>query len=368
MIRLKRAMRTDISSRIILVRHGRSSFNDQGRYQGSSDEAELTPLGIETAQQVGEYLRQTTIDAVFTSPLLRAKQTTEKILEAMADKRSKPLTVSDSLREIDLSIWEGLTYEYVRQHHRDAYACWQQRPHQFKLKVNNRYYFPVKELYQRAKRFWAHMLPQHSGKTVLIVSHGGTNHALISAALGFGPKQHHSLQQSNCGVSVLESSNRGVQLTQLNQTTAIAETLPKLKAGKQGIRFLLLPQEGLTRIACTQLARRLSSIGLDFCISAVAGHKWVATLLQHHPNATRFGAAQTHFLQHWQKVLTESLEPNQTLMTGIAIAPTTSIQTLLIQTLGGRPNEITKLSLKPGYLSVIHYPKNHRPIVQAINI
>ena len=106
-------MHTDPSaapSRVILVRHGRSTFNDQGRYQGSSNEAVLTQKGIETAQHVGRFLRKKAIDVVYTSPLLRAKQTTEEILKTMADQRLKLITVNHNLREIDLSIWEGLTY------------------------------------------------------------------------------------------------------------------------------------------------------------------------------------------------------------------------------------------------------------------
>ena len=363
----QQAMRNDVlPSRVILIRHGRSSFNDQGRYQGSSDEAVLTPKGIETAQQVGKYLRPVAIDVVYTSPLLRAKQTTEEILKSMTDNRPKPITVSHELREIDLSIWEGLTYDYVRQHYRDAYECWQQRPHEFKLSNTYGYHFPVSDLYERVQKFWTHTLHRHPGKTVLIVSHGGTNHALISTAVGISLQHHHSLQQSNCGISTLDFSEQGVQLTQLNQTTTIREILPKLKAGKQGLRLLLLPEETLNSCICMHLAQRLAPIDLDFCLSATAGQKWSPILLRHHPNATRFGAEKANFLKDWQQALVESLAPDQGLMTGIAIAPTTSIQALLIQTLGGQQD--TNIPLKPGHLSVLHYPQNHRPVVQAINI
>ena len=358
-------MRTD-ASRIILVRHGRSSFNDQGRYQGSSDTAVLTQQGIKTAQQVGDYLRPISIDAVYTSPLARAKQTTDEILKAMAGP--KPITVSNELREIDLSVWEGLTYGYLQQNHQQAYECWQQYPHRFKLPAaNNTYHYPVKDLYQRAQQFWAHTLPLHRGKTVLIVSHGGTNHALISTALGLSVKDHHSLQQSNCGISTLEFSGLGVQLKQLNQTRAIKETLPKLKAGKRGLRLLLLAEDSLTVGVCQQLAHRLAAIGLDGCLSTTIGQKWLPILLPHQDKTTLFTADQDDFLQNWQQPWADLFCSTKELITGVAIAPATRIQTLLIQTLGGRPYEGSKLLLKPGHLSVIHYPKNHRPIVQAIN-
>ena len=361
-------MRTDLPSRVILVRHGRSSFNDQGRYQGSSDQSILTQKGIEMARQVGNHLRHTPIDAVYTSPLLRAQQTTKEILALMVDQPPKPITVSHELREIDLSVWEGLPYDYVRQHHRDTYECWQQQPHKFRLPTDNSYHFPVNDLYRRAEKFWSQHLTHHAGKTVLIVSHGGTNHALISTAFGLSSEHHHSLQQSNCGISVLEFSGYGLQITELNQTTTIREVLPKLKAGKTGLRLLLLPEETLSHALCQQMAQRLADIKLDFCVAAVAGQQWMSTLLHHHSKTSQFKAEKADFLQDWQRILVTSIAPQQGMMTGIAIAPTHSIQSLLIQTLGGRQSESTQIAIKPAHLSVIHYPHNHRPVVQAINI
>jgi broad specificity phosphatase PhoE len=376
------------STRVILVRHGRSTFNEQGRYQGSSDEAVLTPKGLETARQVGQYLSQTPIDTVYASPLKRVQQTTNEMLKAMvADLRLKPLTINTVLREIDLSLWEGLTYQQVQQQFAKEYYCWQQRPHEFELPLTNpdRFsaaspevgrpltivkttYFPVRDLYRRMQQFWANMLPRHPGKTILIVSHGGTNHALISTALGISPAHHHSLQQSNCGISCLEFNPQGPQLQQLNQTTFLGEALPKLKAGKQGLRLLLLPTEGLTRSSCHRLAKCLITIPLHFCITVNEAHAWTRVLFQHHPNLLHLKATQSNFLQTQQQGLLQSFQRLELLTTGVAIAPTASIQTLLIQTLGGKPDEHAKLPLQAGQLSVIHFPTYHRPVVQAINI
>ena len=44
---------TPQETRVILVRHGQSSFNAEGRYQGSSDESVLTEFGRQTARQTG---------------------------------------------------------------------------------------------------------------------------------------------------------------------------------------------------------------------------------------------------------------------------------------------------------------------------
>lgn len=70
------------STRVILVRHGRSTYNEAGRYQGSSDDAVLTQKGKETAQLVGQMLNGMAIDAIYTSPLRRVQETIGEILKS----------------------------------------------------------------------------------------------------------------------------------------------------------------------------------------------------------------------------------------------------------------------------------------------
>lgn len=244
-------------------------------------------------------------------------------------------------------------------------------------------YFPVQDLYQAARQFWATMLPRHAGSTILIVSHSGTIHALLSTALGMSPAHHHSLQQSNCGISELTFSGlfsqqglqQNVQLQQLNQTTAIGEVLPKLKVNKKGLRLLLASAE-LTARSSERLAHRLEAMPIDFCLSADTGQRWLHPLTQNHPKILCLESQKDDFLQDWQRHLAQSRRSAEGLMTALAIAPTSSIQKLLMQTLGGSLDEYNSpqkapyhcLNLRPGYLSVIHYPDNHRPVVQAINI
>lgn len=356
---------------VILVRHGRSTFNDQGRYQGSSDDSVLTEKGIRTAQQVGQSLSETPVHAIYTSPLRRVQQTNQEILQAIA--RSVELNVSTDLREIDLPQWQGLTYQYVKQQFADAYACWQQRPHEFQQPTTNatlgnvalatKPAYPVLDLYRRAQHFWLQLMPRYQGQTVLVVAHGGTNHALISTALGFTPQHHHSLQQSNCGTSVLEFSGQGIVLKQLNQTAALGETLPKLKAGKQGLRLLLIPTEEI-EFHLNSLAQRLSEIPVDFCLSTEQSR--TRQILKNQPQTLHLSTQNENFLCDWRQTLAQSSQRAHSVMTGVAIAPRRSIQTLLVQTLGGSVRDHNKIH--PGQLSVIHYPHAHRPIVQAVNI
>ncbi len=370
-------------TRVILVRHGRSTFNEQGRYQGSSNQAVLTPTGIETSQQVGRYLKHllsdTPIHIMYSSPLQRVQQTAHEIAKALPSPQRPPMVVSDELKEISLSLWEGLTYTQVKQRFSQQYQCWQQRPHEFELPiqaaehsdksmaVEATTYFPVQDLYHKARQFWHNLLARYSGCTVLIVSHSGTIHALLSTALGISPAHHHRLQQSNCGVSELTFSGSHIQLHQLNQTAALNETLPKLKVSKQGLRLLLLAGEGLTPGSCKRLAERLQVSPIDFCLSADEGQKWLSLLTQYHPKVLCLGVQKADFLHNWQQSLCESHRSDENLTTGLAIAPTTSIQKLLMQTMGGSLDECDRIAIRPKQLSVIHYSHSQYPVIQTIN-
>ncbi|MGD1899273.1 MAG: histidine phosphatase family protein [Phormidesmis sp.] len=455
------------TTRVILVRHGRSTFNDQGRYKGSSDDSVLTQQGLETARLVGTYfnrrfpsntakavadrfpgrsiepLSESPIDLIYTSPLRRVQQTAEAIAQAIAPSMRPPIVVNHDLKEISLSHWEGLTYAQVKQQYPQQYQLWQQRPEQFQLSVRSDYttacstvyateaiayateaiagstmtqsakaatvvatrtYFPVQTLYQAAQYFWKTVLPQHSGRTLLIVSHSGTIHALVSTALGLSPSFHHSLQQSNCGVSELTFTTRSpvngpeadiasdkkrsdkreslsslgydVQLHQLNQTSAIGERLPKIKVNKKGLRLLLLPSDSLQPEACKQLSTKIGQLPLDFCVAADITSSSLSALMQHCSSVLCLEAKTVEFLQAWRQQLADSPRSAEPLITALVVAPAASIQMLLMQTLGHRVNVLMPnfsaverrcIALRPHHLSVVHYPYQHRPVVQAIN-
>lgn len=86
-----------------LARHGQTEWNVTGRRQGRLD-SPLTPLGVEQARRNALLLTGEGIDAVFTSPLGRAR-TTASILAAQL---GLDVRVVDDLAEIDHGSWSGL--------------------------------------------------------------------------------------------------------------------------------------------------------------------------------------------------------------------------------------------------------------------
>ncbi len=226
------------------MRHGQSSYNTERRIQGRSDASILTEKGRDDALKVAAALSRLIFAAVYTSPLQRAKQTAEVIIGGLTT--SLTLQTSDQLMEIDLPLWEGMLLQDVRQKFPEDYRRWQEIPHELLMLVpqpeGTRKHSPVLALYEQARQFWQEILPRHAGETILIVGHNGINRALLSTALGIPPSRYHSIQQSNCGISVLNFAGLGqlVQLESMNQTAHLGEILPSLRPNHQGQRLLLV--------------------------------------------------------------------------------------------------------------------------------
>lgn len=299
-----------MTTRVIIVRHGQSSYNSQQLIQGRCDESVLTEKGAADARKVGAALSSLNIDAVYSSPLQRAKQTAEVILPYLPG--SPTLQALDSLMEVDLPLWEKLSKSEVLQKFPEDYRCWKERPHEFYMVIptteGSRDHFPVLALYKQAQQFWQDLLRRHPGETILIVAHNGINRCLISSAIGIAPARYHSILQSNCCINVLNfTSGWGdlVQLESLNQTSHLGTPLPTPRPGTQGLRLLLVrhgetewnrvsrfqggidvPLNENGRQQAQQVAEFLKDVPIDFAVTSpmLRPKETAEVILQHHPH------------------------------------------------------------------------------------
>lgn len=203
------------SKRVVLVRHGQSTWNAEGRIQGSSDFSVLTPKGESQAETSRQMLLSDSFDVCFHSPLARAKRTAEIIW----GHRNNPMIPIDDLREIDLYGFQGLLKNEGKERYGDEYKTWQKDAANFLIDGH----YPVRELWKRAQKCWEEILCQEA-QSVLVVAHNAVNQALVASATGLGPRYFRQLLQSNCGVSVLDFTPRSsgdgppfVCLNRLNQ-------------------------------------------------------------------------------------------------------------------------------------------------------
>ncbi|MDX2273745.1 MAG: histidine phosphatase family protein [Cyanobacteriota bacterium] len=238
--------------RVVIVRHGESTFNIEKRIQGRSDQAVLTNHGQTQAQAVAQALAPLPIHLAFSSPLQRAQRTAQIIL---AERDGIPFVSTDLLREIDLTAWEGLTFAEVKQKFPEDHQRWRYHPHL--LSLHQRY--PVVDLWQQAQDFWTYLGQEMekispngdeesdpSPMTILVVGHSGINRALIGASTGIHCQHYHRFGQDNCALSILNfphGLNHPAQLESLNLTHHLGDPLPQSKGGLR----LLLVRHGETQ-------------------------------------------------------------------------------------------------------------------------
>ena len=203
--------RVDSEKRVTLVRHGQSTWNEEGRIQGSSDLSVLTAKGEAQAETTRQMLLGKHFDVGFRSPLKRASRTAEVIW----DVRTSELVDLWELREIDLYSFQGLLKGEGKERFGEAYATWKSDPVNFEIDGH----FPVRELWNRGDTCWNSVL-RADGKDVLVVAHNAVIQSMIGNALDLSPQYFRRLIQSNCGLTTFEFSPRGVVLETLNQTPA----------------------------------------------------------------------------------------------------------------------------------------------------
>jgi broad specificity phosphatase PhoE len=236
-----------VTLRIVLVRHGLSSFNVEHRIQGRDDLSTLTAGGEDQARSTGAALRELHLDAAYTSPLRRAADTAATLLAAHG--QGLAAAASDDLLEIDLEPWSGLLRGELKHLHPEQERLWREAPERLTLeRRQGGSYQPLGELMEQAARLKATLLAEHApgldgaDRTVLVVGHNAILRCLLLTLLGLPASGFRRLRVDNCSVSVLNisrnpSSGISVQLESLNGTAHLGDPLP---ARGTGARLVLV--------------------------------------------------------------------------------------------------------------------------------
>ena len=161
-------------TKLIVIRHGETEWNRQGRIQGWLD-SPLTPGGLAQAQALAARLAQASPDAFYSSDLGRARQTAEII--------TKDITLSVAyekrLRECNLGIFQGLTWlEIGREFAKELEAYKKDYPG-FVIPEGE----STRQRYERAVAIFGEIAQRHPGETVAVVTHGGILDSLFRHTL-----------------------------------------------------------------------------------------------------------------------------------------------------------------------------------------
>lgn len=178
-------------TRILLVRHGQSTWNADGRWQGRADPP-LSKLGVRQAEVAAETIADHGITRVWSSPLVRAHQTATIVASLLG------LTVENDarLQERDAGDWTGKTRTEIEEGW-PGFLDGGRRPNGFETDdlLHERALAAVREI--------------ASGATapIVVISHGGLIR-VVERALGSEP---HSVP--NLGGLEIRRVDDGLELT-----------------------------------------------------------------------------------------------------------------------------------------------------------
>ena len=203
-------------ARLWLVRHGQSTWNALGRFQGQADPP-LSALGRRQAELLARRLAGLVPAALYSSDLSRCRETAEPLAEALGC----PATIRTDLREIDVGRWSGLTREEIRSTYPEEWARWQRGE---EVARGDGETWP--ELERRVLAAAGELLAAHDGAQVVVVTHGGPIRCLVACALGVSPRARALGGVANASLTLLRSSPEGPRLESFNDTGHLHARIP----------------------------------------------------------------------------------------------------------------------------------------------
>jgi len=183
-------------TRLLLIRHGETHFNREGRAQGHSN-SDLTPLGVAQARACAEALADRGVQHLYASDLSRARQTAQII----GDRLGLSVTLDPRLREMSFGRLEGRTWQELDAFFSEAVAS------------GGGDWFTIvppggESRAQLSERGWAvttDLAQRHPDETVAVVSHGGFIGFFLRQVLGLRTDRRYvGFRTRNCAINVFD--------------------------------------------------------------------------------------------------------------------------------------------------------------------
>ena len=189
--------------KLYFVRHGKTIWNLEGRFQGASGDSPLLEKSIETLKQLGQYLQEIPFDVIYSSDLPRAVTSAQIIQSQLKD--SCPLQKTSLLREWQLGKLEGAKFATLKAIYPEQMYALRSNLAKFDSTM-----FGAESVYQTTQRTinFVKSLQDQDFDHVLIVGHGANLTASIQTLLGYDvPLLRKDGGLANASVTVLETSD-----------------------------------------------------------------------------------------------------------------------------------------------------------------
>lgn len=190
--------------RLYFVRHGKTEWNLEGRFQGANGNSPLLEESISQLQDLGQYLKDIPFDAIYSSDLERAL-TSAQIINQENKQPLKTVTTTPQLREWFLGKLEGQKISLIK-----AIYPSQMKAFRHNLACFNSKMFNAESLYQTTQRVrkFVESLETTGAEHVLIIGHGANLTASIQTLLGQPPARLRRFGGlDNASLTILETQD-----------------------------------------------------------------------------------------------------------------------------------------------------------------
>mgnify|MGYP001225534790 FL=1 len=193
---------------LILIRHGETIWNKEGRVQGLSD-IELSDVGLNQARKLALSIQDLNIKAIYSSPVKRAYQTAQIINEI----HNAPIFLEPGLVEMDQGDFEGLTFQELKTCEKDFLQRWMKDPAAVTMPNGE-------SLAGLQKRAWS-VVANIIDKTedALIVSHNFTIAAILCRIQNISLSQFRKVCVGTASKTVVSFQNGSASIDVLNDRT-----------------------------------------------------------------------------------------------------------------------------------------------------
>ena len=165
---------------IYLIRHAEAEGNVYRRCHGIYDSL-LTPKAYEQLPYLAERFADVPLDAVYASPLYRARHTAK----AIADRKGMQVIIRPALHEIDMGDWEDRTWAILPREYPEAYAVWRTRPWECTVPGGE----SVLGTGDRVLHELHQIAAERPNQTLAVVSHGSAIRSILCRVLHLAPEQ-----------------------------------------------------------------------------------------------------------------------------------------------------------------------------------
>lgn len=166
---------------LYFVRHGKTEWNLEGKYQGGHGDSPLLPESLHDISLLAKRLQDTAIDHMYSSPLPRAKTTAETLIKNL--NRKIPLTIVRDLREFDLGIMEGRKFSELENEMPEVIYAFRHQPTDYDYDLIRGESF--ERVAQRTTKAVKQTVAENNAQSnVVIVSHGAALVTMIQSLLG----------------------------------------------------------------------------------------------------------------------------------------------------------------------------------------